>query len=431
MVKYLLFVCLALSICGSLIADEGVNWVLLVAGSNEYYNYRHQADICHAYQIVHRYGIPDERIVVMMYDDIANNPQNPFKGQIINRPNGSDVYKGTVKDYIQKDVTPSMFLDVLQGKPTNKGSGKVIKSGPNDNVFVFFADHGAPGIIAFPNGQALHASQLNSAIKNMYVHKQYKNMVFYIEACESGSMFDGLLPENINVFATTAANPSESSYACYYDTKRNTYLGDLYSVNWMEDSDKENINTELLETQFQIVKRLTNLSHVMEYGNITMSKFFSVGQFQAESSSTHKPIEYENKIDPNIDAVKSEDVRMSILHRRLAAENDALNKEVILAEIDQVNSLKRIASGVLRQIVATAVKDQNLDLKELFTSKMKLRNHMCYVPSVDYLIEKCFSLKNEYVLRNLYMIVNLCESGVHSSTIKSAIDQVCKAKFSD
>jgi glycosylphosphatidylinositol transamidase (GPIT) subunit GPI8 len=23
-------------------SDEGVNWVLLVAGSNEYYNYRHQ-----------------------------------------------------------------------------------------------------------------------------------------------------------------------------------------------------------------------------------------------------------------------------------------------------------------------------------------------------------------------------------------------------
>jgi legumain len=30
-----------------------------------------------------------------------------------------------------------------------------MKSGPNDNVFVFFADHGAPGIIAFPNGQAV------------------------------------------------------------------------------------------------------------------------------------------------------------------------------------------------------------------------------------------------------------------------------------
>jgi hypothetical protein len=39
------------------------------------------------------------------------------------------------------------------------------------------------------------------------------------------------------VYATTAANPKESSYACYYDEERGTYLGDWYSVNWMEDSD--------------------------------------------------------------------------------------------------------------------------------------------------------------------------------------------------
>jgi len=40
------------------------------------------------------------------------------------------------------------------------------------------------------------------------------------------------------VWATTAANARESSYACYYDRKRQTYLGDVYSVKWMEDSDK-------------------------------------------------------------------------------------------------------------------------------------------------------------------------------------------------
>lgn len=39
------------------------------------------------------------------------------------------------------------------------------------------------------------------------------------------------------MYATTAANPHESSYACYYDEDRQTYLGDWYSVNWMEDSD--------------------------------------------------------------------------------------------------------------------------------------------------------------------------------------------------
>lgn len=41
----------------------------------------------------------------------------------------------------------------------------------------------------------------------------------------------------VSVYATTAANPRESSYACYYDKKRGVYLGDVYSVKWMENSD--------------------------------------------------------------------------------------------------------------------------------------------------------------------------------------------------
>ncbi len=87
------------------------------------------------------------------------------------------------------------------------------------------------------------------------------------------------------VYATTAANPDESSYACYYDETRDTYLGDLYSVNWLEDSDKGHINNETLYKQFQIVKKLTNASHVMEYGNLTIGKTNFVGQFISEKSS--------------------------------------------------------------------------------------------------------------------------------------------------
>lgn len=49
------------------------NWALLVAGSNGWFNYRHQADVCHAYQVLHNHGIPDSNIVVMMFDDIAQS----------------------------------------------------------------------------------------------------------------------------------------------------------------------------------------------------------------------------------------------------------------------------------------------------------------------------------------------------------------------
>ena len=34
-----------------------------------------QADACHAYQIMKKHGIPEARIITMMYDDIANSDE--------------------------------------------------------------------------------------------------------------------------------------------------------------------------------------------------------------------------------------------------------------------------------------------------------------------------------------------------------------------
>ncbi|GFY21855.1 legumain [Trichonephila clavipes] len=65
-----------------------------------------KADICHSYQILKNHGIPDERIIVLMTDDIANNGENLTPGIVINPPNGNDVYKGVPKDYTGEDVTP-------------------------------------------------------------------------------------------------------------------------------------------------------------------------------------------------------------------------------------------------------------------------------------------------------------------------------------
>lgn len=55
-------------------------------------------------------------------------------------------------------MTPNNFLNVLAGKKgmmDGIGSGKVIASGPNDRIFVFIADLGAPGLLAFPSGRVL------------------------------------------------------------------------------------------------------------------------------------------------------------------------------------------------------------------------------------------------------------------------------------
>ena len=40
-------------------------------------------------------------------------------------------------------------------------------------------------------------------------------MSMYIEACESGSLFQGLLEDELHLYVTTAANANESSWGTY------------------------------------------------------------------------------------------------------------------------------------------------------------------------------------------------------------------------
>ena len=112
----------------------------------------------------------------------------------------------------------------------------------------------------------------------MYDNEMYKEMVIYIEACESGSMFENTLKDNINVYAVTAANGKESSWGCYcppqdkvQGVSMRTCLGDLFSVNWMENAEAYEPDSETLAGQFDIVKKKTDKSHVMKFGDTSNS----------------------------------------------------------------------------------------------------------------------------------------------------------------
>ena len=70
--RQFLYSILSIIFCG-VCSSSAANWAVLVAGSSEWTNYRHQADVCHSYQILHKNGIPDSNIIVMMYDDLAHH----------------------------------------------------------------------------------------------------------------------------------------------------------------------------------------------------------------------------------------------------------------------------------------------------------------------------------------------------------------------
>jgi len=253
------------------------NWALLIAGSNTWDNYRHQADVCHAYQTMHKAGIPDDQMVVMMYDDIAYHKKNPYKGNIINEPRGPNVYENVLKDYTGKDVNVQTFLAVLQGdkdgvKRLTGKAGKVIESGPDDYVFVYFADHGAAGLLMMPKLPYLKATDLNAAFKDMHSKKKFKKLLMYTEACDSGSMFLNIMPTNIDVYVTTATKPDEPSWSQDYDNKRKTSINDEYSSIWLEDTDKANLAKETIDAQYKKVKKNADGQHPMVFGDLTIGQ---------------------------------------------------------------------------------------------------------------------------------------------------------------
>ncbi len=376
--------------------------------------------MCHAYQILIKNGLHPDNIITFMYNDIANSPENPFKGQIFNKPTaqgtpGVDVYKGVQIDYEGKNVNKANFIKVITGD--SSADGKVLKSGPDDRVFINFVDHGATGIIAFPS-EEMDASELNKALHTMHDKKMYKELVFYLEACESGSMFNKQLPANIKIYATTASNPSESSWGTYCspNDKVNgksigSCLGDLYSVSWMENTDASGA-TETLEQQFTTVKNLTNKSHVMQYGELDIDPE-AVKAFLGESKSERvRTGAAPDAMMLSESSVDSRDIR---LHNRYYAylRANSTNRQARAAELMEEILSRQVVDATFEKMaaihanghpgVADAVLNGHTDPSDFACQRALIRAYKTHC-----------GLLTDYALKYVRVLVNMCERGTRT-----------------
>ncbi|KAK4302828.1 hypothetical protein Pmani_025114 [Petrolisthes manimaculis] len=413
--------------------NQGQVWAVLVAGSSGWYNYRHQADVCHAYQILHSHGIPDDHIIVMMYDDIAHNEQNPTPGKIINRPNGPNVYEGIMKDYTGEDVTPQNFLKVLAGDKEGLrgvGSGKVLESGPHDRVFINMVDHGAPGIFAFPN-EYLNATDLSNAILDLHQKKKYHQLVMYVESCESGSLFQNLLLDDIEVYALSASSPDQHSYACYMDDDLMTYLGDVFSVKWMEDTDVENLHQETLKHQYHLVRQEVTTSTVMHWGELRLggqklSRF--LGNVQPHILPPRPTYSPSRQDDPCLSsAIASPDVPIGIFKAQWMQAKTPSAKQYWLEQLEALRMNRLFMKVVMWKLVAEVTGDRTqASLLTNTDHHHSITRWPCYTESVRAFHDNCFNLaKNPYATRLLKSLVNLCEHGYKSESVRAATTAVC------
>ncbi|KAK6927302.1 Peptidase C13, legumain [Dillenia turbinata] len=423
--------------------DAGTRWAVLIAGSNGYWNYRHQADVCHAYQLLKEGGLKDENIVVFMYDDIANNEENPRPGVIINHPEGSDVYQGVPKDYTGEDVTVGNFFAALLGNKSaiTGGSGKVVDSGPDDHIFIYYSDHGGPGVLGMPTSPYLYANDLIDVLKQKHAAGTYKSLVFYLEACESGSIFEGLLPEGLNIYATTAANAEESSWGTYcpgeYPSpppEYETCLGDLYSVAWMEDSDTHNMQTETLRQQYELVKKRTLNdnsaygSHVMQYGDIPLSKdnlFLYIGTNPVNENNTFVE---SNSLRRPSKAVNQRDA--DLLHfwdkYRKAPEGTPRKVEARKQFTEAMSHRMHIDNSIkLVGKLLFGIEKGSEVLKTVRPAGQPLVDDWdCLKTLVRTFETHCGSL-SQYGMKHMRSIANICNAGIRKEQMAEASAQAC------
>jgi len=261
-------------------------------------------------------GIPRDQIIHLAYDDVAENRSNPFKGQLFNKPTASgvagvNVYDQSEIDYSGAEVNKSNFLKVLLGDDT--ATGPVLKSDENSKVFVYFVDHGGAGLICTPNGSSdwIYADELDSTLQTMSDTKMFGELVFDLEACESGSMFPNLTDKE-NIYAITASNATQSSWGAYCGseayvdgTNIGSCLGDLFSINWMEDTEANDVSVETLATQTATVKELTTKSPVMVFGDLTFTSE-AIGDFQGTTEAVQASSFLEDTIRASFGQIKNE-----------------------------------------------------------------------------------------------------------------------------
>ena len=357
------------------------------------------------------------------------------------------------------------FMAVMMGDAKG-ANGKVLRSTIEDNVFLFFVDHGAPGILAFPGPDDKHpfsffyADQLMDTFEYMYTHRMFKEMVVYVEACEAGSMFVDM-PEDMNIYVMTASDEEVSSWAIYCDEEAiidgkdlGTCLGDLFSINWMHDTINHIGDKRTLLAQYHHVKEETREneeldrkgSPVCTYGDLSIQTRSSLEDFQAGQffTKTTPAVSYSNNIlgyllgfSPNLQMneetdsawdtftekkntnkpkVNSRDAKLHFLMGRYNSSSG------LYAHDDLANEIRhRMALDTAFFSLFPDIYEQDGHTFAINLPSRKVTDFDCLRFLMESFENKCMPF-SEYGLGHVKYIVEFCETNTTSEIVDKAMD---------
>ncbi|TPP58852.1 Legumain-1 [Fasciola gigantica] len=404
--------------------DNGrTHWAVLVAGSNGWSNYRHQvssfiayadseyttkysrfvlcpqADVCHAYHVLRKNGMPPENIITMIYDDIVNHKNNPFPGKLFNDYQHKDVYAGVKINYRGEELFLIVIM-IMNKEVKNATLTGCVKlpifpsryTVDRRTTCLFTTVITGPQPVNFSEGTAV-CKTIEQNAGQIVQRKAVQKMVIYIEACNR-SMFRWILPKNIDIWAVTAANPTESSWATFCeDPAITTCLSDEFSYQWMSDTEKASKVSFLPVGEFQ-----ANSTHVGSSG------------FNGDSSMATR------------DRSMASHAHLIPLMHQLRRSKSPKQMELAQRRLHRTLKLGQMVKETVDEIV------EEVTSKSAPSGKPSdVHEHLdCYQNVYDQYKIKCFSIQQvPEVAKELAKLDRLCEQGYDTNVILQAIFSTC------
>uniref|UniRef100_A0A804P3C4 Peptidase C13 family n=1 Tax=Zea mays TaxID=4577 RepID=A0A804P3C4_MAIZE len=195
------------------------NWAVLVCTSRFWFNYRHMANTLSLYRTVKRLGIPDERIILMLADDMACNPRNSYPAQVFNNENHQlNLYGDNVEvDYRGYEVTVENFLRVLTGRHESAvPRSKRLLSDEGSHILLYMTGHGGDEFLKFQDSEELQSHDLADAVKQMKEKHRFKELLIMVDTCQAATLFSQL--QSPGVLAIGSSMKGENSYSHHLDS---------------------------------------------------------------------------------------------------------------------------------------------------------------------------------------------------------------------
>ena len=398
-------------------AGLSANWAVLMAGSRGYNNYRHQADVFNIYDLLKSRGFDPSHIITLAYNDVVNHKMNPFKGQIFSSADHRNVYPGDdCVDYQGRQANAENFIRVLLGD--NK-KGRALESTKDDDVFVYFNDHGAPGLLCVPsnNGPELYADQIRKTLKEMKEKAMFKRLFFVIEACYSGSVGNNITTDG--VFTLTAAGPTQSSYSADWDSSIDAFRTNEFTKQFVEFVE-ENPHKRVIDCVNHVAE-LTLRSHVTAYGDFNVAQA-PLSTFLLDGPRRSVKPEKADESEPESNGIQTKFAFIEFLKRRLAKavgkERDELERM-----LSQEQSRRQRASATFKSIATHF--DPNGGFQHV--TPVRGLDYNCYRACVEGYRLFCGEV-DEYELPKLKIFGNLC-SVSNASEILTQIREVCPQRW--